>query len=358
MITTAPDVVVAMSGGVDSSVAAVLLHKQGYRIAGLFMHNWHEDDPQYCTAVEDFTDAAAVCQQLNIPLHSIDFSAEYNERVFHYFLAEYRAGRTPNPDVYCNRDIKFTCLLQQAKKLGANKIATGHYARIAQRDNKTILLKGCDSNKDQSYFLHQVPVEALAKSVFPLGEMHKNTVRELANQEGLPNHAKKDSTGICFIGKRPFKVFLQNYLAPKKGDVVDEQGKVLGTHDGVIYYTIGQRKGIGIGGSEGRPELPWYVAAKDIARNRLIVVQGKNHPAIFRNAATVTQLSWFHPVPQTLKCGAKTRYRQRDQQCTLSIDGQNGKVHFSQPQRAITPGQFIVFYAHDICLGGGIISAE
>jgi tRNA-specific 2-thiouridylase len=353
-----PKVIVGMSGGVDSSVSALLLKEQGYRVAGLFMKNWDEDDgTEYCTAKEDLADAEKVCARLDIELHTANFAAEYWNNVFEHFLAEYRAGRTPNPDILCNREIKFKVFLEYAELLGADLIATGHYVRRLDRDGHTYLLKGVDPNKDQSYFLHAVEEDALARTLFPLGDLKKGEVRRIAERHHLVTHDKKDSTGICFIGERRFRDFLQQYLPARPGTVETPEGEAIGEHAGLMYYTLGQRQGLGIGGVRGASEAPWYVADKDLERNVLIAVQG-DHPLLYANALTTSDVHWINgdPAESLFRCRAKTRYRQPDQDCTV-IRHENGvfRVEFDQPQRAITPGQSVVFYDGDICLGGGVI---
>lgn len=351
-------VIVGMSGGVDSSVAALLLQEQGYRVEGLFMKNWDEDDgTEYCTAQADLADAQAVCDQLGIPLHSANFAAEYWDQVFEHFLEEYRAGRTPNPDILCNREIKFKAFLEYALLLGADYIATGHYARTRTTGNVTQLLRGLDPQKDQSYFLHAVAATQLERTLFPIGELDKTTVRTLAAQHGFVTHDKKDSTGICFIGERRFKDFLQRYLPAQPGPIESIDGHALGTHGGLMYHTIGQRQGLGIGGVQGADDAPWYVVDKDLARNTLIVAQGSSHPSLFHDTLTMSHVYWVDgqgpALPATLT--AKIRYRQGDQACRLERSGQGFQVRFQQPQRAVTPGQSVVFYDGEICLGGGII---
>lgn len=356
--TTATRVMVGMSGGVDSSVSALLLLEQGYQVEGLFMKNWDEDDgTEYCTAKADLADAEQVCKTLGIPLHTANFAAEYWQNVFEHFLEEYRAGRTPNPDILCNREIKFKVFLEYARMLGAQKIATGHYARTLQRDGNTYLRKGLDANKDQSYFLHAVGAAEFEQTLFPIGELEKPEVRNLAEQHGLITHNKKDSTGICFIGERRFKDFLQQYLPAQPGLIQNEQGKTLGEHRGLMYHTIGQRQGLGIGGVPGQPEEPWYVAVKDLDKNVLVVVQGANHPLLLANQLEATQVHWINgqAPADNFECHAKTRYRQPDQACRVSVEGEKVQVRFEQPQRAITPGQSVVFYQDDICLGGAVI---
>lgn len=351
-------VIVGMSGGVDSSVAALLLIEQGYRVEGLFMKNWDEDDgTEYCTARADLADAQAVCDRIGITLHTANFAAEYWDRVFEHFLAEYRAGRTPNPDILCNKEIKFKAFLDYALVLGADYIATGHYARKRDNGPSARLLKGLDPNKDQSYFLHAVGGEQLAKTLFPVGELPKTDVRAIARRHQLITHDKKDSTGICFIGERRFKDFLQRYLPAQPGAIEDTEGRALGEHHGLMYHTIGQRQGLGIGGVHGAGDQPWYVVEKDLERNVLVVAQGTEHPRLYARALRLNQLHWISEVPELpLRCSAKTRYRQPDQACLLTpLDGGGYRVEFSEPQRAITPGQSAVFYRGEECLGGGVI---
>lgn len=352
-------VIVGMSGGVDSSVAALLLQQQGYRVEGLFMKNWEEDDgTEYCTAKEDFADAQAVADKLGIRLHGANFAAEYWDNVFEHFLAEYKAGRTPNPDILCNREIKFKAFLEYALLLDADYIATGHYTRLGEADGRATLLKGLDPNKDQSYFLHAVGHAELEKTLFPVGEIEKPRVRQLALQHGLATARKKDSTGICFIGERRFKDFLQQYLPAQPGEIHSLDGEVLGTHQGLMYHTIGQRQGLGIGGSAQHTEAPWYVVEKDLIDNVLLVAQGNDHPALFKSQLYTRDVFWVAGEPPVipLHCMAKVRYRQSDQPCTLSLSAEHGyRVDFDEPQRAITPGQSVVFYQSDRCLGGGVI---
>jgi len=356
-------IIVGMSGGVDSSVTALLLKEQGHHVEGVFMKNWEEDDTDtFCPASVDMADAQAVCDVLKIELSRVNFAAEYWEAVFSHFLAEYRAGRTPNPDILCNKEIKFKAFLAYAKQRGADYIATGHYARIQAVDQQYHLLKGLDPQKDQSYFLHALDQDQLANSLFPIGHLEKSVVRELAQKAGFKNHIKKDSTGICFIGERKFKSFLNEYLPAKPGKIQTLDGQTLGTHDGLMFYTLGQRQGLNIGGIKDTPEAPWYVADKNLAENILIVVQGHDHPALFARALIASQVHWINgiPGPFPLSLMAKTRYRQSDQACIINqIEDDRYHIAFSQPQRAVTPGQSVVFYQGEHCLGGGVIvSAE
>ena len=352
-------IIVGMSGGVDSSVAAYLLLKSGYRVEGLFMRNWEEDDgTEYCTAKDDLIDAASVCEALNIKLHVANFAAEYWDNVFKHFLKEYEAGRTPNPDILCNKEIKFKALLDYATDLGADLIATGHYVRKKDLGSQTYLLKGIDTDKDQSYFLSQVGESCLKKSMFPVGELNKSEVRGIAKNLNLSTFDKKDSTGICFIGERKFKDFLSQYVPAKVGNIETQDGKILGEHSGVAFYTIGQRQGLGIGGVKDQADQPWYVIHKNIQKNVLIVAQGNEHLDLYSSSLTASQLFWINEqVPNLpLRCSAKIRYRQSDQVCLVK-NLQNGllQVDFDEPQRAVTPGQHVVFYNDDHCLGGAII---
>ena len=352
-------IIVGMSGGVDSSVAALLLLEQGYQVEGLFMKNWEEDDDdEYCAAAQDLADASSVCKDLNIKLHSINFATEYWDRVFKHFLDEYSAGRTPNPDILCNREIKFRAFLDHALTLGANKIATGHYARIKNQGGSSVLLRGLDHNKDQSYFLYTLDQYQLQHSLFPVGDFQKDEIRHYARNKGLATHDKKDSTGICFIGERRFDRFLQQYLPARPGNIVTTDNEILGQHNGLMYYTIGQRKGLGIGGLHDSDETPWYVVDKNMTNNLLIVGQGHDHPRMLHNTLECSQLHWVDAScpDETNTYSAKIRYRQSDQQCRIErLGNERLKVTFTTQQRAITPGQSVVIYHQDTCLGGGII---
>jgi tRNA-specific 2-thiouridylase len=353
-------VIVGMSGGVDSAVSALLLQEAGFDVQGLFMSNWDDDD-SYCTAAADFQDARRVCAVLNIPLHRISFAAEYRERVFAHFLKEYAAGRTPNPDVLCNREIKFGICLDYMHRLGASWIATGHYARVRRAGTGVQLLKAADTAKDQSYFLHQVAPAALRRTLFPLGELRKDEVRKRAHAAGLEVYDKPDSTGICFIGERPFEEFLSRYLTQTPGPIETAEGHVVGEHRGLALYTLGQRSGLRIGGRAGAAAAPWYVAAKRPDRNALIVVQDPDHPLLLSDAFDVESPQWFATAPgawapRDFHCGVKTRYRQSDLPCHVRLN--DGAVHvvLRDAARAVTPGQYAVFYDGDVCLGGGVIA--
>ncbi|MBA2483883.1 MAG: tRNA 2-thiouridine(34) synthase MnmA [Nitrosomonas sp.] len=352
-------VIVGMSGGVDSSVAAFLLKQQGYDVIGLFMKNWEDDDTNaYCSTRQDFLDAASVADVIDIPLEVVNFSVEYKDRVFSHFLAEYQAGRTPNPDVLCNAEIKFKAFLEHAETLGADHIATGHYAQIRAMNGSYQLLKGEDGKKDQSYFLYRLNQQQLASTIFPIGHLYKREVREIAQAQKLPNFSKKDSTGICFIGERPFRDFLNRYLPREPGEIQTTAGKVVGEHMGLMYYTIGQRQGLGIGGTREGGDAPWFVAGKNLAKNILTVVQGHDHPSLLRSKLTATDLTWVSG--ENPHCdwvyAAKIRYRQDDSPCTIArISRDSCEVDFAQPQWAVTPGQSVVIYESKVCLGGGVI---
>jgi len=354
-------VIVGMSGGVDSSVSAYLLLQEGYQVEGLFMKNWEEDDTdEYCAAAQDLEDAKAVCDKLGIKLHTINFATEYWDNVFEYFLAEYKAGRTPNPDIMCNKEIKFKAFLEFAcEDLNADYIATGHYVQRSYQDNKWAMLRGLDDNKDQSYFLYTLSHEQVGRTLFPVGNIEKPKVREIAEQADLITHNKKDSTGICFIGERKFKDFLAQYLPAQPGNIESAEGEVIGKHDGLMYHTLGQRKGLRIGGLTNSGEEPWYVVEKDLIRNVLIAGQGHNHPRLFSKGLIGNQLHLVNrnELIDPIKCTVKTRYRQDDVACNLSPMA-NGEylVMFDEQQSSVTPGQSVVFYQNEICLGGGIIN--
>jgi len=347
-------VVVGLSGGVDSSVAALLLKRAGHDVTGLFMKNWEDDDDdEYCSTREDLIDAAAAADAIGIDLEAVNFAAEYKDRVFADFLREYSAGRTPNPDVLCNAEIKFKAFLDHAMRLGAEKIATGHYARVGLENGAFTLLRGKDASKDQSYFLHRLNQGQLSRVLFPVGELKKSEVRRIAQEAGLPNHAKKDSTGICFIGERPFREFLNRYLNKALGPMVTDRGETVGQHIGLAFYTIGQRKGIGLGG----PGEPWYVAEKRMSTNELVVVQGHDHPLLMKKSLRAGEVSWISGrAPYASSYAGKTRYRQADAECRLESAAGGIEVEFSSPQWAVTPGQSVVLYDREACLGGGIIS--
>jgi tRNA-specific 2-thiouridylase len=353
-------IVVGLSGGVDSAVAALLLKRAGHEVIGLFMKNWEDDDnDEYCSTREDLVDAVSAAETLGIEVEAVNFAAEYRERVFASFLAEYRAGRTPNPDVLCNAEIKFKAFLDHAMTLGAERIATGHYARVEERDSGFVLLKGLDPGKDQSYFLHRLNQAQLARTLFPVGHLHKTEVRRIAREAGLPNHAKRDSTGICFIGERPFREFLSRYLPREPGPMLTPRGEHIGEHQGLMYYTIGQRQGLGIGGRRDAGDEPWYVAGKDPASNTLTVVQGHDHALLLKHELRAGQASWIAGEPPCAAAealGAKTRYRQADSACELRVDARHTfALAFSAPQWAVTPGQSAVVYRGEVCLGGGVI---
>lgn len=352
-------IVVAISGGVDSSVAALELVRAGHRVSALFMKNWNEPlEDGRCRWEDDVADALEVCETLGIELNTVDLSQAYWDGVFSDFLAEYARGRTPNPDVLCNREVKFKAFLEHARAVGGDCVATGHYARIGNGAQGYTLLKGLDANKDQSYFLYTLGQAQLAATLFPVGHLPKSEVRARALAAGLVTHAKKDSTGICFIGEQRFREFLSRFLPAQRGAIETLDGRVIGEHQGVVYYTLGQREGLGIGGVKGAVEGPWFVAGKDVARNVLTVVQGHDHPALLSRVLEADSLSWVSGAAPELpyRCTAKTRYRQADQACTIeSLAGGRVVVRFDTPQRAVTPGQSVVFYAGDVCLGGGII---
>ncbi|MDH3646001.1 MAG: tRNA 2-thiouridine(34) synthase MnmA [Gammaproteobacteria bacterium] len=353
-------VVVGMSGGVDSSVAALLLQDMGYDVHGLFMFNWDEDEQGYCTAAEDFQDASSVCRQLGLPLHKVSFATQYRKQVFDMFLAGLESGHTPNPDVLCNREIKFGSFLEHAQRLGADLVATGHYVRRRTVDGATQLLRGLDEDKDQSYFLHAVPESALSNALFPLGEMYKTKVRKIALAAGLGNSRKRDSTGICFIGERPFREFLQEHLPCEPGDIRTTDDRIVGRHIGLAFYTLGQRQGLGIGGVSGSNGEPWYVAAKDVERNVLTVVQGHDDPMLYSQSLAATTMHWINGPPDKseLRCQVSSRYRQSPAAGILTLlDEKSCRVDFDQPQWAITPGQYAVVYDGARCLGGGVIVA-
>ena len=352
-------IIVGMSGGVDSSVSALLLIEQGYEVEGLFMKNWEEDDTrEYCSAAVDLADAQQVCDRLGIPLHTVNFSSEYWDHVFEFFLREYQSGRTPNPDIVCNKEIKFKAFLDHAQTLGATKIATGHYVRSRVVNTQTQLLRGLDENKDQSYFLYALDQHQISHALFPVGELKKPEVRALAEKYGLSVFDKKDSTGICFIGERKFKDFLQRFIPAQPGAIESLEGQPLGEHSGLMYYTIGQRQGLGIGGTEQGKEQPWYVVGKKMDSNKLIVTQGKNHPSLLHTHCRVSGLHWINPADTSsfLNCSAKIRYRQNDQPCRVTnIKNNTAIVEFATQQRALTPGQALVFYDDEVCLGGATI---
>ena len=357
-------IVVGLSGGVDSAVTAHLLKQQGHEVVGIFMKNWEDDDDsEYCSSNIDFVDAAAVADVIGIEIEHVNFAADYKDRVFAAFLKEYQAGRTPNPDVLCNAEIKFKAFLDHAMRLGAEKIATGHYARVREHGGQVQLLKGIDNSKDQSYFLHRLNQAQLAKTLFPVGELHKTEVRRIAEEIRLPNAKKKDSTGICFIGERPFREFLNRYLAHQPGPIKDERGRKLGEHVGLSFYTLGQRQGLGIGGvkEKGAPRgggehAPWFVARKDMEKNTLYVVQGHDHPWLLSRGLVADDISWTGAQPEAGAMAAKTRYRQGDAACSFASSELSFSLRFDEAQWAVTPGQSAVLYDGEVCLGGGVIA--
>jgi tRNA-specific 2-thiouridylase len=354
--------VVGLSGGVDSAVTAWLLKQAGHEVIGVFMKNWEADDlDEDCPIAQDYRDVLAIAEVLGIEVELVNFSREYQDRVFAYFLAEYQAGRTPNPDVLCNAEIKFKAFLDHAMKMGADFIATGHYARLEGKSPARQLLKAADANKDQSYFLYRLQQHQIERALFPLGGLPKPQVRELARQAGIPVAEKKDSTGICFIGERPFREFLQRYMPIQPGDMVTPEGNVMGRHQGLMFHTLGQRKGLGIGGVKGGEEgEPWFAAGKNLARNELIVVQGHEHPLLLSRALQAADLSWVGTPPISGKrYTAKTRYRQQDAACEVqTLTDETMTLHFDQPQWAVTPGQSVVLYDGEVCLGGGVIQLK
>ena len=351
-------VLLGLSGGVDSSVAGLILKRKGYKVDALFMRNWEDDDGSpYCRIKEDFLDAVFVAEQLKVELFEENFAKEYREKVFSYFLEELELGRTPNPDILCNREIKFNSFFNFAMNAGYDFIATGHYVRSKKYKERTTLLKGKDKGKDQSYFLHSISSEALAKSIFPLGSLNKLEVRKTAKKEGLITSEKKDSTGICFIGERPFPEFLNNYIPHNPGSIEDENGNEIGEHKGLAFYTIGQRQGLGIGGIKHSKNIPWYVAEKNIKKNTLVAVQGNNHPLLMSSKLETKNLKLINEIEEKrFNAKAKVRYRQEDQDCFIEILDETLKVKFTEKQRAVTPGQSVVIYKNDICLGGGEIN--
>ncbi len=351
-------VIVALSGGVDSAVAALLLLRAGHAVEALHMTNWDEDEAGYCTAAADWQDARRVAAELNIPIHHVSFAAEYRERVFRHFLADYAAGLTPNPDVLCNREVKFGACLEYVRRLGGTVLATGHYARIDTRGGVPRLCRAVDPDKDQSYFLQQMPGAALGAVRFPLGELKKAEVRELARVAGLPVHDRPDSTGICFIGERPFRAFLETYLKSQPGPIETADGERLGTHDGLMYHTIGQRQGLKIGGLARHSGMPWYVAAKDVARNALVVVQGHDHPLLQTRAFTTGPVAWLRGAPAAGALAVQVRHRQAAVPCELKLTAAGADIHLSMPLRGVAPGQHAAFYAGEECLGGAVITGR
>ncbi len=351
-------IIVGLSGGVDSAVAALLLRQQGHEVSGLFMKNWEEDDDaDYCAAAEDLAMARQVADHLDIPLRTVNFASEYWDRVFEHFLQEYAQGRTPNPDVLCNREIKFRAFLDHALSLGADRIATGHYAQLQPDNGCCHLLRAADADKDQTYFLYMVGSQQLCRSLFPLGHLTKDQVRAIAREHQLPNHQRKDSTGICFIGERRFKDFLARYLPAQPGDIRTPEGQVMGEHQGLMYHTLGQRRGMGIGGTAEGKESPWYVVAKDMDKNHLIVAQDARHPLLMSSSLVAQDLHWIcgQPTATSFSCQARFRHRQPLQSCQVQLREETAEVTFDSPQRAITPGQSVVFYQGTQCLGGGVI---
>ena len=353
-------IIIGMSGGVDSAVAASILIQDGYNVEALFMKNWDEDDKEFCTAAKDYKDALQVCDKLNIPLRSIDLTKEYWDKVFKIFLKECEIGRTPNPDIICNREIKFRAFLDYATNLGANKIATGHYAKIKKQNGLYHLLRGEDKSKDQSYFLYRLDQSQISKSIFPLEKVNKNNVRKIADDLGFLNYDKKDSTGICFIGERNFRGFLKKFIKPKPGNIINNKGTTIGKHEGLSFYTLGQRQGLGIGGGHGIKEAPWYVSEKIISSNELVVVQGHDHPDLYHNQLIAKNVSWItgHPPSKNKKLTAKIRYRGKDSDCNVILDTNDILVNFDSPMFAIAPGQSVVFYENEYCIGGGIIESR
>ncbi len=348
-------IVVGMSGGVDSAVSALLLKEKGYDVECIFMKNW-EEDSEYCTAEQDYNDALLACNHLGLPLKTVNFSEQYRQKVFDHFLKEYSIGRTPNPDTLCNKEIKFNAFLDYAMQLGAHRLATGHYSRIEKNNGSMRLQKGVDENKDQSYFLYMLNQNQLSKAIFPIGGLKKDEVRSIAKEKGLPNHDRKDSTGVCFIGERDFNVFLHQYFESNPGDIVTTDGETIGQHDGLMFYTLGQRQGLGIGGGHGEEGEPWYVIDKNIEKNQLIVGQGHDHPELYHSQLIVENLHWVSGDPPSQKeLKAKIRYRQLDKDCSIQLKNDMVQVEFEESQFAVTPGQATVFYLADICLGGGTI---
>lgn len=346
-------VVIGMSGGVDSSVSALLLKQQGYRVIGLFMKNWEEVDSEgVCQAAQEYEDVQAVCQQIDIPYYTVNFVQDYQERVFNSFLKELKAGNTPNPDILCNREIKFSAFFSKAMEIGADYLATGHYCQVLSHNDSYSLARGLDENKDQSYFLYTTKAHKLRKTLFPVGHLNKSTVRQIAIENRLPTATKKESMGICFIGKRNFKQFVHQYIAYSPGNFETLEGEVVGRHDGVAYYTIGQRRGLGIGG----PGQAWFVVKKDIKRNVIVLAQGADHPALYHLGLIASEINWINPIIDfPLYCSAKVRYRQKDVDCRVFLEEGRLKVFFEEPVKAITPKQSIVFYRDKICLGGAVI---